>query len=61
VADRRSRGLVQWLQHQAGAGAEHQRHWGTAELPAAPATASGPLQAVQRAGSRHESQTSDGT
>ena len=28
---------------QSGAGVEHQRHWGMAELPVAPARASGPL------------------
>src|SRR5688500_12864269 len=60
VAPRRSRVPLQWLQRQAGAGVEHQRHCGTAELPDAPATANGPWQDWQRAGSRHVSQASEG-
>ena len=53
-------GAVAVPQRQAGAGVEHQRHCGTAQLPLAPAIARGPLQAVQRAGSRQVSHTSDG-
>ena len=60
MAPRRSRVPLHVPQRQAGAGVEHQRHCGTAELPLAPAMASGPLQAVQRAGSRQVSHTSDG-
>jgi len=50
----------QCTQCQSGAGVEHQRHWGMADVPLAPATASGPWQLPQRAGSRHISQASDG-
>ncbi len=60
VAPRLSLAPLHVPQRQAGAGAEHQRHCGTALLPAGPAIARGPLQAVQRAGSRQVSHTSEG-